>query len=160
MKKGIVLTLLMILFSGCFCIANAAKSKSVSVYAEGDISKFQNQLITTSVMARISGNKDYVVYERNDSFISALNQEHDYQVSGEVADNQIRKIGQRYGVDFVIVLYVTFDDESTYMSARLINLESGAILKSVSLNRKGMSNDVLKKMANNITYRLINNQSK
>ena len=46
------------------------------------------------------------------------------------------------------------------MSARLIELESAKILKSVSLKREYDAHDVLSAMANNVAYRLLNKKSK
>lgn len=138
-----------------------AAEKKVAVYVEGNVSKSEKEIVYSSVMARMSGSKDYTLFERNETFIKALTKEQDYQVSGEVPENEIRAVGERMGVDYVIVLNVEKTrDEQCCMSARLIELESGKVLKSVSQKREYTDSDVLSNMAKNITYRLIDKKSK
>ena len=85
----------------------------------------------------MSGNKEYTAFERNGAFIKTLDKEQDYQLAGEVPEKEIREVGARLGVDYVIVVNVIISaDRQCMMSARLIELESAKILKSVSLKRE------------------------
>lgn len=160
--KQIVLFIVMLLT----CVSFTAQAmppapKKVAVYAEGGIGKTEKSIINSAVIARLSGNKDYVAFERNSAFINALDKENDYQVSGEVSEKEIRAIGERLGVDYVIVINaeITSDDQC-HMSARLVNLVTGEIIKSASIRREYTGSDVLINMANNVAYRLINKKSK
>lgn len=138
-----------------------AQTKKVAVYVEGQVSEDDKSIVSSAVLARMSGNKEYAPFERNDSFISALTHEQDYQLSGEVPEREIRKVGERFGVDYVVAVNVIIKrDETCHMSARLINLESGAIVKTVNANRKYTDSSVLTALANNVAYRLLNKQSK
>lgn len=138
-----------------------AAPKKVAIYVEGPISKESKSIVNSAVLARMSGNKNYTPFERNASFIKALNSEQDYQVSGEVPEKEIREVGQRMGVDYVVVVKVVLtDDFQCHMSARLIDLVTGEILKSVNLKRQYTGSDVLSTMSNNISYRLLNRTSK
>lgn len=106
------------------CEAMAAKK--VAVYAEGEISKATKSVVCSSVLARLSGNKDYMVFERNSAFVNALDKEQDYQTSGDVPEKEIRAVAQRMGVDYVIVVNtVVSGDDQCHMSARMIDLVSG-----------------------------------
>lgn len=139
----------------------ATTSKKVAVYVEGAMSKSDKTIISSAILTRMSGNKDYTPYERNTSFINALNKEQDYQLSGEVSEKEIRKVGERMGVDYIIVVStIISDDNQCHMSARLINLQSGEIIKSVNLQRDYIGTQTLSTMANNIAYRLLNKKSK
>lgn len=152
---------LMFLFVAVSCVAIGSAQKKVAVYAEGEISKDTKSIVCSSVLARISGNKDYKAFERNSSFVNALDKEQDYETSGEVSEKEIRAVAQRMGVDYVIVVNtVISSDEKCHMSARLINLVTGEILKTVNLKRDYTGSDVISAMANNIAYRLINQSSK
>lgn len=136
-------------------------SRKVAVYVTGEIPEAEKSIISSAVLGRLSGNKEYRVYERNEAFVDALNKEQDFQVSGEVPENEIRKVGQRMGVDYIIVVNaVVSDSEYCHMSARLMELTSGKILKTVNLKRKFTDSDVISDMANNIAYRLLNKESK
>lgn len=159
MKK---ITILLLLFLSCVYFAEnvSAASKKVAVYVEGEISNSNKSIVSSAILARMSSNKEYIPFERNETFIDALNNEQDFQLSGEVPENEIRKIGNRLGVDFVIAINVIFSDDICYMSARLINLETGEIVKTTNINRKYTSTSVLTALANNVGYRLLNKKSK
>lgn len=141
-------------------LVSAAPSKSVAIYVEGEISREDCNIVSSAALSRLSGNKEYECYERNEVFQNALMKEHDYQLSGEVPESEIRKIGARYGVDYVIAIVVVEKGRRTYMSARLVNIETGRIVKSVASDREGRGIEVLKPLANNCIYRLTNKQSK
>lgn len=160
MKKILALTLLV--FS-CVMFAEtaSAKSKKVAVYVEGKISKDDKSIVNSAVMARMSGNKDYTPFERNEAFIKALTREQDYQLSGEVPEKEIREVGERLGVDYVMAVNVIINkDDICHMTAKLINLETGEIEKTVNLNREYTDSSVLTALANNVAYRLLNKNSK
>lgn len=112
-------------------------------------------------MSRLSGNKDYQAFERNSAFLKALDREQDYQLSGQVPEKQIREVGERYGVDFVVVVnaVITSDDECQ-VSARLIDLVSGEVIKTCNASREYEGSSTLTAMANNVAYRLLNKKSK
>lgn len=144
-----------------FTSETLAASKKVAVYVEGDLCKNEKAIVSSAFLARITGNKDFKPFERNESFINALTKESDYQLSGEVADKEIRSVGERLGVDYVVVVNVLMSsDEYCHMSARLINLKSGEILKTVNAKRAYTGSSVLLNMSNNIAFRLIDKKSK
>lgn len=160
MKKFSILFLL--LFSCTLFSSNvSAATKKVAVYVEGDISADDKSIISSAILSRMSGNQEYAPYERNETFIDALNQEQDFQLSGDVPESEIRAVAARHGVDYVLAVNVIISsDYVCHMSARLINLATGAIVKTVNLNRKYTDSSVLTKLANNVAYRLLNNRSK
>lgn len=136
-------------------------AKKVAVYAEGEISKATKSIVCSSVLSRLSGNRDYKAFERNSSFVNALNKEQDYQTSGDVQEKEIRSVAKRMGVDYVIVVNTILSaDDQCHMSARLIDLVSGEIVKTVNLRREYTGSEVISSMANNLAYRLLNKNSK
>ena len=138
-----------------------AADRKVAVYVEGQISRAENQIISSAILSRISSNKEYTAFERNEAFINSLNKEQDYQTSGEVPESEIRGVGKRMGVDYVIVVNVVkTSDDWCFMSARLMDIVSGQILKTSNLKRKYSESDEIGNMAGNIAYRLISNKSK
>ena len=160
MKK---ISVLILLVFSCVMFAEStyAQTKKVAVYVEGKISNDNKSIVSDAVLSRMSGTKEYAPFERNEAFIDALTKEQDYQLSGEVPEKEIREVGERLGVDYVVVVNVVFKrDDTCHMTARLINLESGAILKTVSQHRKYTDSSVLTALANNVAYRLLNKQSK
>lgn len=157
------LSFLIAILLACVAFAGEAMAapKKVAVYAEGEISKSVKSIVCSSVLSRLSGNKDYKAFERNSAFVNALDKEQDYQTSGDVPEKEIRSVAQRMGVDYVIVVNTVISgDDQCHMSARMIDLVTGEIIKTVNLKREYTGTDVIPSMANNIAYRLINNSSK
>ncbi|MDE6415683.1 MAG: hypothetical protein K2K68_01490 [Duncaniella sp.] len=156
------LSFLFFMVLACTMFASEAMAaKKVAVYAEGEISKNTKSIVCSSVLSRLSGNKDYKAFERNSAFVNALDKEQDYQTSGDVPEKEIRSVAQRMGVDYVIVINtIISEDDQCHMSARMVDLVTGEIVKTVNLKRKYTGSEVLSIMANNLAYRLINKQSK
>ncbi len=160
MKK---ISILILLVFSCVMFAESAnaETKKVAVYVEGEIGSDNKSIISSAVLARMSGNKEYAPFERNEAFVAALTHEQDYQLSGEVPEKEIRKVGERLGVDYVVAVSVIItNDNNCHMTAKLINLETGAIIKTVNSSRKYTDSNVLVALANNVAYRLLNKQSK
>ena len=144
-----------------FAESTYAQTKKVAVYVEGKIDSEDKSIVSDAVLSRMSGNKEYAPFERNNAFIDALTHEQDYQLSGEVPEKEIRKVGERFGVDYVVAVNVIIkNDEVCHMTAKLIKLESGAIVKTVSQHRQYTDSSVLTALANNVAYRLLTKQSK
>lgn len=158
MKKiaFLIFTVIMVMMTAESAVA---ARKKVAVYAEGDITASQKKVINSAIMQRLSGNKDYCPFERTESFLNALMKEQDYQLSGEVPESQIRKVGERFGVDYVIAIDAAiFDDKTCHMSGRLINLETGEVIKTANQQRRFEGTATITAMANNIAYRLLVNK--
>lgn len=159
--KKITFLLVFVLAAFAFASEAMAAPKKVAVYVEGQMKKSDKSLVSSAVIARLSGNKDFKAFERNEAFVKALNGEQDYQLSGEVPEKEIRSIGERLGVDYVIIINaIVSDDEQCHMAGRLVELTSGEIIKSVNLEREYEGTKTLTTMANNVAYRLINKKSK
>lgn len=159
MKK--LFTSVLILFVILVCSAESFAAKKVAVFVEGNINKEQKSMVSSAMMQRLSGNKDFKVFERNDAFLKALEREHDYQLSGEVSENEIRSIGERLGVDYVIaVCAVITRDDQCQISARLINLESGEVVKTCNASREFEGSATITALANNVAYRLVSKKSR
>lgn len=166
MKKISVL-LLMVISLVCFSgnvHAQGPKAKKIAVYVEGNVSKQTRSVITSAAMARLSGSKDYKTFERNETFLRALIKEHDYELSGNVPQSEIRKVGNRLGVDYVMVLDVNIIGCDTfYMRGSIIDIQTGQIYKSADETRKVEDNDdnvVLISLTKSVVFRLIDNESR
>lgn len=85
---------------------------------------------------------NYLPIERDADFLSAIEKEYDYQISGEVPESQIINIGRKYGAKIVISGKYSFcnwnyDGDSgsrSEASLRAIDVETGRIISSVSEN--------------------------
>ena len=89
-----------------------------------------------------------------------LTKEQDYQLSGEVRDDQIAELGVRFGVRYVAVFEATKTYDTGFVSARMIDVETGMVVKSVDTSRKIKSVDDWTAITNNVAFRLISKKSK
>ena len=102
----------------------------VAVYVTGDINQGYKKVIGSKLTSGITNSGDYAAVERTADFLAAISKEQDYQMSGVVNDKQIVQLGQQFGVHYVLVADITNVFESVFVSARMINVETGMISKS------------------------------
>ncbi len=151
--KKILLTMLLMF---CVIVANSQNKKSVAVYVEGNVSSTERSIIESKAVSRISMCKEFRTVERNDNFYNTINKEYDFQISGEVSEEDILRFGKKFAAHYVAVFNVTkTDDDYMLMTARLINVENGTIVKSVDSNRAVYSTNDIIALTNNVAYRLV-----
>lgn len=156
MKKLFLLALLVL---GVTTFAQAQAKEKVAVYVSGEIDGTCKKIISSKAVYRISRSSEYVAVERTDAFINALTAEQDYQLSGEVRDDQIAALGKRFGARYVAALEATNTNEFGFMTARLIDVENGLVIKSVDSSRKINSTEDWILLTNNVAYRLVSAKS-
>lgn len=158
MKKLFLLALLA-LGATMYVQAQQAKEK-VAVYVSGEVGDSCKKIISAKAVSRISRSENFAAVERTDAFLDALTKEQDYQLSGEVRDDQIAELGRRFGARYVAVFEVTETDGTGFVSARMIDVEGGLIIKSADTSRKVRSAEDWAAIANNVAFRLVSKNSK
>lgn len=151
---------MLLLAIGVSTIAEAQVKEKVAVYVSGNVSGNYKKIIGSKAVTRISRSENYAAVERTDAFLDVLTKEQDYQLSGEVRDDQIAALGVRFGVKYVAVFEATQTYDSGFISARLIDVESGMVMKSADTNRTIKSTEDWSAMVNNVAFRLISRTSK
>lgn len=159
--KRVLLVVVVAILTVIYGFDMSAAVKRVAVVVTGNITGEQKSMINSAIMDRLSGNKEYKVFERNDAFVKSLEKEHDFQLGGIVPESEIRKIDEKSGADYVIVVnaVITPDDECV-VSGRLIDLVSYEVLKTCTAVREFEGSSTLSALANNVAYRLLNKKSK
>lgn len=112
----------------------AQAPRKVAVYVTGDVEDSYKKVIGSKLVSCITQSGEYAAVERTNEFLSALTQEQDYQMSGAVNDQQIVKLGAQFGVRYVLVADVTEIFESTFISARMIDVQTGLITHSAEVD--------------------------
>lgn len=156
MKKVLLLALLAF---GVTTFVQAQNKQKVAVYVLGTVGDNYKKIISSKAVSRISRSADYAAVERTDAFIDALTEEQDYQLSGEVRDDQIAALGKRFGARYVAVFEASEADELGFVSARMIDVESGLVIKSADISRKVQSSESWIAMTNNVAFRLVSAKS-
>lgn len=105
--------------------------QKVAIYITGD--KTIGTVLENRLVADIAKTNQYIVVERTSNFIAELQNEHQYERTGFVDDDQISELGRQFGVQYVCVASVdTVWDNEKYLRAHLIDVESAEIIASTS----------------------------
>lgn len=133
--------------------AQSVRSK-VAVYVTGDADSGYKKVIGSKLVTGITRSENYSAVERTADFLAELAKEHDYQTSGAVSDNQIAKLGVQFGVRYVLVADVSEVFETMFVSARMIDVQTGLIKGSAEGRLLSESVDGLTDLSNALVYTL------
>ena len=157
-----ILTRLITAFLVCFFFHSAIYAqeqvvkKKVAVYVTGDdVSEQTKKIIGSKVGNAFAKSGNYLLVETTPEFINALMKEVDRQTSGDVKQNQIVSLGQRYGVKYVVAIDITEAFDELYVVSRIINLETGVVGNSTDTSGQADSISQLTKLADNIAAGLL-----
>lgn len=157
MKIRIVLILLLGLL--CSGIANAQTSKEkVAVYVTGDAEAGVKKVLGAKLVTAVTRSKAYTAVERTADFLNEIAKEHDYQLTGAVSDKQIALLGQQFGVRYVLVADVSEVFESTFISARFINVTTAEVTNSADIEGEVRDASSLIKLADKVTVMVLANK--
>lgn len=155
MKKFLFVVLAAFFMLPYVVMAQTARQK-VAVYMTGDISnEGYKKVIGSKMVSEIAKSDEYIAVERTADFLKALSSEQDYQTSGEVRDNQIVQIGQKFGVRYVAVVDISEVFEELFIAARLIDVQTGQIDKSYETSSRVANMSELTELAQNVAGGMI-----
>lgn len=111
-------------------------------------------LLRTSLAKAITITSGYEGYDRVD--MAAIQGEQDFQRTGMVSDEQIKRLGEMTGAAYVLVAEVAKIDAShIIVTAKILNVES-AKLERTDLEQTGISSQEMEKSCSNLANRLLN----
>lgn len=154
MKRIVYFIVASICLLGSTAMAQNVKQK-VAVYVTGDVDNGYKKVIGSKLVTGITRSEDYAAVERTADFLAELNKEQDYQMSGAVSDNQIARLGQQFGVRYVLVADVSEIFESIFISARMIDVQTAQITNSTEESAVVHSMDGLTELSENVISALI-----
>lgn len=124
--------------------------KKVAVYVTGEAENGYKKVIGSRLVSSITRSQNYTAVERTAEFLSALRDEYDKATSGDVRDDQIAKLGRQFGVRYVLVADISEVFDQMFISARMIDVETAAIINSAEAGDEVESLDGLTRLANTI----------
>lgn len=124
MKKGLSFFLAFV----CLALSAMGQRKSVAILetycAEDNIGKAYLIMIGSNIETGIINNPQYSAYNR--AQIQAIIKEHNFQTSGMVNDNEVRRLGQMAGVDYVLASEAALVGQQVFVTAKVLNVETGS----------------------------------
>lgn len=120
MKTKTILLLLLL-----FSAAISAEVKRVAILEpvdkENKISYSNKLILRASLTQAITNTPGYEVYDRTD--IDAIMSEHSFQRTGLVGEEQIKKLGEMTGADYILVAEaVVVDAKNIFVTAKLLDI--------------------------------------
>ena len=126
---------LVALFSALLCGLVSAQVKTVAVLdvvcTDGSISNFIKHCIKSNLQTAISKSKGYQAYSRSD--IDQIMSEHEFQRTGNVDDEQIKKLGKMTGVNYIMVTTAAAEGGYVSVDVKILNVESAQIFNAENL---------------------------
>jgi len=121
----------LILCALCVCILASAQNKKIALLEprEGEgssaITGIEKAMVRGELRKAIVNIPGYEAVTRAD--IDQMMKEHDFQRTGMVSSDQIKRLGILSGADYICVSTLTKSDTEFYLEAYLIHLETGTM---------------------------------
>lgn len=124
MKKLLILLLFV------FSLTAVAQDKRVAILnpeaATSEVTTIHRSMIRGEMEKAICRQSGYTAFTRQD--IDQIAKELNFQQSGMVDDNTRKRLGEMKGVDYLCVTRITKEENSYYLEAKFVDVESGTIL--------------------------------
>ena len=131
MKKALIILLSLC----CFAVAEEDK-KRIAVYMAGEepSGAIGVHRVLGGELARVISRSDrYTAVDRTDAIQSQLAKEHEFQRSGAVSDEQIKALGQQFGVQYLCIVQISaLQGDVFYLDVRLVNVVTAEIVGTVT----------------------------
>lgn len=114
-----------ICYASFFMTISAMAQTKVAVYVapNENLDESTLQIIGSELVAGIVSNNEYIALERTKEFLAAIQQEKVQTAN----DDQLRNIGKQMGVSIVCAANIMPYQNSYYIQARMLNVESATI---------------------------------
>ena len=133
--------------------ANSQNTIAVLDFKSNGISISEASSISEKLRTELFNNSDYRVVERDK--LEAILEEKGLMQSGIVSDENIVNVGGLIGVDRIVVGTINKIGKLYSLSARIVKVETGEILESVSYEHSGNLSYLLKTGIRNVAFELL-----
>ena len=115
-------------------------AKKVAIYVTKSGNRDVDIILGDQLVAGFAKSGKYLAIERTSRFLSELSKEQGYQQSGAVSDEDLVRLGQKAGVQYVCVAKTSKFNDDYFISSRLIDVVHGDILNSSYEKGKKLNN--------------------
>ena len=120
-------------------------TKRVAVYVTKTGNKDVDIILGDQLVAGFARSGEYIAVERTNAFLKQIQKESGYQQTGAVNDEDLLRLGKKFGVQYVCVAQTIPWGGSYFISSRLVDVETAEVPKMYNAENKVMksSADVL-----------------
>lgn len=117
-------------------------AKKVAVYVTKTGNRDVDVVLGDQLVAGFAKSGRYVAIERTSGFLKKLKEEQGYQQSGAVADDDLTRWGQQFGVQYICVTKTTSWAGDYFITTRMVDVKTGEVVNSYKVEGRKMSNSL------------------
>ena len=151
---------LALLFMALFCVSAFAQDlPKITVYISGNIRADEKRALETRMLASIFKSGRYRVVDRSEESSNKLATEHIKQRDGSVDEEQIKRLGKQYGVDFICIADITQVFNMFQVSVRILDVETMEVVFADNDSDQLRSMDGLPRALDKVWEKMFSNQT-
>jgi len=120
-------------------------TKRIAVYVSKTGNRDVDVILGDQLVAGFARSGEYLAVERTNAFLNQIQKEAGYQQSGAVNDEDLFRLGKKFGVQYVCIAKTILWGGAYFISSRIIDVETNEVPKMYNAENKVMnsSKDVL-----------------
>ncbi len=135
-----------------------SQTKRVAVYVSKTGNKNIDIILGDQLVAGFARSGEYIAVERTNAFLKQIKKESGYQKEGNVSDEDLLRLGKRFGVQYVCVAQTIPWGGTYFISSRLVDVETAEVPKMYNAENKTFNNskdvvEVAQEIASNLSER-------
>ena len=119
-------------------------AKKVAVYVTKTGNRDVDVVLGDQLVAGFAKSGRYVAIERTSGFLKKLKEEQGYQQSGAVADDDLTRWGQQFGVQYICVTKTTSWAGDYFITTRMVDVKTGEVVNSFKVEGRKLSTGALR----------------
>jgi len=140
-------------------VQDAQGKQTIAVYMAGKEprgAKGVHNILGGELAKTISASHKYIAVDRTEAIQQQLANEHIFQRSGAVSDDQIKSLGQQLGAQFLCISDINpIGSGSYYLDVRLVDVVTAEIIRTATANSNMRNAEEMRRVARSIAYELI-----
>lgn len=117
-------------------------AKKVAVYVTKTGNSDVDVVLGDQLVAGFAKSGRYLAIERTSGFLKKLKEEQGYQQSGAVADDDLTRWGQQFGVQYICIAKTTSWAGDYFITTRMVDAKTGEVVNSYKVEGRKMSNSL------------------
>jgi len=155
MKKKLSLFLVMLF---CMTVFAQEEKLTIAIYMAGEEPPGVagvHSILGGEFARIISESERYTAVDRTEAVRKQLSNEHIFQRSGAVDDEQIKSLGRQLGAQYLCVSQLNPVKRSYYLDVRLIDVETAEIIRTATAASSLKNTNEITRVVRNIAFELI-----
>jgi len=102
----------------------------IAVYVTGDVGDNEKKALGTRMLTTLVKSGRYRSIERGEAFLAEIAKEHVTQRSGAIDEEQIKRLGKQFAIEYICIADITPAFGEFQVSARIVDVETAEVVMS------------------------------